>query len=368
MLKKNKIPLILSSVVTLLPAVAGLLMWNMLPDKMPTHWNIAGEADGFSSRLFAILGVPVISLISQWLGIFAVMHDRRNKEQNGKVLAMILWIVPIVSLLVCCGMYATVLGADIGLELLVKVPIGLMFLIMGNYMPKCKPNCTIGVRVKWTLENEENWVKTHRFTGRLWVAGGAFILVMMLVPLERYVGVFFVVILLLALAPELYSYLYYRRQLRAGVVTGETQEAKQTSRKKKFTVFSVISGAVISLLVVMLLMTGDIRVQYKEDSFYVEANYWEDVEILYADIEKIEYRGQDEPGTRIFGFGNFRLLLGDFKNEEFGKYIRYSYAGCPACIVLTIKGEVLVLNGKNAEATHEIYEELLERKGILEKR
>lgn len=365
MLRKNKTQILLSSIVILLPAVAGLLMWNILPDKMATHWNVAGEADGFSGKLFAILGAPVISLISQWMGIFVTMHDRKNKEQNTKVLAMILWIVPIVSLVIGCGMYAAALGKEIGLELLVKVPIGLMFLIMGNYMPKCKPNRTIGVRVKWTLENEENWVKTHRFTGRLWVAGGIFILAMMLVPLERYVGIFFAVILLLALAPELYSYLYYRRQKRAGTVTEEAQKTKQTSWEKKLTAFSLTIGAVITILVGLLLLTGDIRVQYKESSFCVEALCWEDIEVSYADIEHIEYRKQDEPGSRTFGFGSFKLLMGNFKNEEFGKYTRYSYIKCPACIVLTIKGEVLVLNGENEEATSEIYEELLKRKGEL---
>lgn len=361
MLKKNRIPIILSSIVTLLPAVAGLLIWNMLPDKMTTHWNIAGQADGFSGKAFAVFGVPVISLISQWLGILVTVHDRKNEEQSRKVLSMVLWIVPIVSILAECGIYAVALGADVGVELLVKVPLGLMFLVMGNYMPKCKPNRTIGVRVKWTLGNEENWVKTHRFTGRLWVAGGVFILAMMLMPLERYMGVFFVVILFLALAPELYSYLYYRRQLREGTAVREAAKEKQTSWEKKFTRVSLIIGAVITVLVVLLLVSGDIKVQYKEETFRVDALYWEDAEISYADIDNIEYREQDAPGSRTFGFGSFKLLMGSFKNEEFGKYTRYSYIKCPSCIVLTVKGEVLVLNGEDEEATRDIYEELSKR-------
>ena len=95
MMKKNKTQIIVSSIVTILPMVAGLFMWNILPDRMTTHWGMSGEADGFSSKAFAVFVLPLILLATHWLCIFFTLRDPKNKEQSSKVFAMIMWIIPI---------------------------------------------------------------------------------------------------------------------------------------------------------------------------------------------------------------------------------------------------------------------------------
>ena len=121
--------------------------------------------------------------------MFFTACDSKNKNQSSKDFNMVLWILPIISLLVCCFTYAIALGNDVNIGMMVRVLLGLMFLILGNYMPKCKQNHTIGVKVTWTLRNEENWNKTHRFTGRLWVLGGLILLATMFVPMENFMYV-----------------------------------------------------------------------------------------------------------------------------------------------------------------------------------
>lgn len=117
MIKRNKKQLIISSIIILLPVLAGLIMWNMLPERIATHWNARGVADGFSGRSFTIFGIPIIMLILQWICILGTAMDPRNKEQNNKVFGMVLWIIPLISLLLNGMVYAIALGNELTLIL-----------------------------------------------------------------------------------------------------------------------------------------------------------------------------------------------------------------------------------------------------------
>ena len=75
MIKKNLKVLIITSIVILLPILAGLILWNQLPEQIPTHWNAAGEIDGWSSKPFAIFGLPAIMLAAQWLCVLGTAAD-----------------------------------------------------------------------------------------------------------------------------------------------------------------------------------------------------------------------------------------------------------------------------------------------------
>lgn len=137
-------------------------------------------------------------------------------------------------------------------------------------------------------------------------------------------------------------------------------------KTKKHSVNKLEKGSIIFCLVIfaiagVLLFTGDIEISYQESSFTIEASYWYDKEVAYDEIDEIEYRDEKVSGSRIGGFGSFRLLLGDFKNDEFGNYTRYTYKNCEAGVVLWIDGRELVISGKDKESTRMIYEELVKR-------
>ncbi len=359
MIKNNKKQLILSSIVILLPMLVGLLIWKKLPDTMTTHWAADGATNGWSSKVFAIFALPIIMLVIQWLCIILTTLDPKSKEQSKKISSMVYWIVPILSVIISTYMYSFALGVAIGSDILIRIPMGLIFLIFGNFMPKCKQNRTIGIKVPWTLKNEENWNKTHRFAGKLWVAGGLLIIMTIVIPMKYMVYMFLPVILILAFVPMIYSYVYYRKQLQIGTAT-KADTIREPGEKKTTTVAAAIC-IVILIAVILLLFTGDFKVAYEDTFFSVNTAFWEDASVSYTDIDSIEYREQDTPGERTFGYGSFTLLMGEFKNDEFGDYTRYSYTSCDSCVVLSIDGETFVLNGEDEEATKAIYDELTKR-------
>lgn len=123
----------------------------------------------------------------------------------------------------------------------------------------------------------------------------------------------------------------------------------------------IIFSIGVMILVGSLLTTGNIKIHYGEESFTIQASYWMDKEVDYEKIDRIEYRDEKISGSRTGGFGSFRLLMGSFRNEEFGSYTRYTYKNCNAGIVLIVDGNELIISGKNQEQTRVIYEELVKR-------
>lgn len=124
---------------------------------------------------------------------------------------------------------------------------------------------------------------------------------------------------------------------------------------------TIIFCLAIFVVVGILLVTGDIKMQYGDTSFTIEASYWQDKEISYDEIEDIEYRDEKISGSRTGGFGSFRLLMGTFRNDEFGYYTRYTYANCDAGVILKVDNREIVISGKDEESTKVIYDELVER-------
>lgn len=208
MLKKNKGLLILTSLIILLPMAVGILLWDSLPEVMPTHWGVKGQPNGWSSRPVAVFGMPLVLLVLHWVCMWGTDWDRKNKGQSEKVMILVMWLVPLVSLLGCSSTYAAALGRDVPTVSIATLFLGVVLIIVGNYLPKCKQNRTIGIKIKWTLENEENWNATHRLAGKLWVVGGLGILVCGLLSVTYLMPVLLAAVVLI---PVIYSWRYSKR-------------------------------------------------------------------------------------------------------------------------------------------------------------
>ena len=208
MIKKNLKILIITSLITLLPILAGLILWNQLPEQMPTHWNAAGEIDGWSSKPFAVFVLPLILLGAQWLCVIATSADPKKAAHPEKVLHMIFWFIPVLSVVMHSLTYAAALGKEVKMEAVLPVILGLLFTIIGNYLPKCKQNYTIGIKIPWTLNSEENWNKTHRLAGKLWVVCG---LIILFTGFFSLTWILLPTALLMVLVPFVYSYMLYRK-------------------------------------------------------------------------------------------------------------------------------------------------------------
>ena len=212
MLKKNKGLMILTSVIILLPMVAGILLWGRLPERMATHWGVNGEADGWSSRPVAVFGMPLFLLAIHWLGVWMTGQDRRNRNQNEKVLQMMFWIAPVISLFGMGSTYASALGQPPRIDRLAMLLFGIVFTIIGNYLPKCRQNDTIGIKIIWTLSDEENWNATHRLAGKLWVIGGLLLLLCAFLSGTALPWVMPVVLGIMVVIPIVYSWWFHRKQ------------------------------------------------------------------------------------------------------------------------------------------------------------
>lgn len=357
-LKQYKKELIISSLVILLPIVFGLLLWNQLPDTMTTHWGVNGQADGHGSKSFAVFFMPLILLFTHWLCLWITSKDPGQKKQSKKAIGMIFWLMPMVSLFSSAVLYGTALGAEFNMASILFVMLGLMFMGIGNYMPKTKQNYTLGIKVVWTLCNEENWNATHRFAGKVWFIGGLVILLAAFFPMEYALWVMLPVIFALALVPMLYSYLYYKKQCARGEGYPLTYVHKDPAMEK-IARWAYVVLAIVLIFVFLVLFIGEINCVFNTDSFTIEASFYDDLTVEYAAIDSIELRTESVPGTREWGLGSARLLLGTFKNEEFGFYTRYTYTNCKTAIVLTVQGKTLVLAEKDPDKTVELYNTLL---------
>lgn len=205
MMKANKKTLIITSIVTILPVLIGIICWNRLPDVMATHFGFNNEANGFSSKAFAVFGLPLILLAVLWVGAFVTAHDPKRQNISPKMFSLMLWIAPVISLVAAATIYPVNLGYELDIAFFSELLLGLMFIIIGNYLPKARQNYTIGIKIPWTLANEENWNRTHRLAGYLWMICGILMILISLtrfVPAEWLVGIF----LIMVLVPCIYSF------------------------------------------------------------------------------------------------------------------------------------------------------------------
>ena len=357
---KNKKYWIVTSLVTLLPIILGLLLWDKLPDRLPTHFGIDGAADGWGSKGFAVFGIPAMWLIFHLITWGVTRLDQQNRGHNEKVLNLVGLTFPTMSIAFSVLLYTRALEIELNMSSILFPLLGLLFIAMGNWLPKVKQNSTLGIKIKWTLYNEENWNKTHRFAGFVWVIGGVLFCLMGFVPEKTLLFLLPLQVLLLAAVPTVYSWNLARKQRAAGRYT-ESQVNKDLKKHPVILAVTMVLVTVILVGVGFLMFTGSIDYTCTDEALLIEADFHADSTVPYEKIDSIEFREDAPTGTREWGFASARLMMGFFSNEEFGSHTRYSYVGTDAHIVLTCGNNVMLLSAENEEATQALYEELLRR-------
>ena len=208
MIKKYWKTLLITSITILLPIAAGLILWDRLPEQVPMHWGPSGEVDGYGSRGMFVFILPVVMLAFHWLCMIATSADPKKKNHSDKTMTLVLWIIPVIEIMLSIITYMTVLGYGVRVEIIVPAFMGLLLVVIGNYLPKCKQTYTVGIKIPWTLNSEENWNKTHRLGGWVWTICGA------LIVATAFTGIFWLPLLFLLpmiLIPVLYSYSLHRK-------------------------------------------------------------------------------------------------------------------------------------------------------------
>ncbi|MBQ4139898.1 MAG: DUF1648 domain-containing protein [Clostridia bacterium] len=211
MMKINKLKLIISTIVVLLPILFGLILWDKLPEQVPTHWGADGNPDGWSSKAVAVFVLPCVLAVLNCVTVTVTSNKQISGDQSPKVMGITYWLVPAVSLFANGMTYAYALGREVDIMFILPASLGLMLIVVGNYLPKCRQSRTVGIRIKWTLEDEENWNATHRFGGKVWVSAGILSITCVFLPDFLIFWVPFAITMIAATAPIVYSYVYYRK-------------------------------------------------------------------------------------------------------------------------------------------------------------
>lgn len=206
---KNKRAVFLVALVCLLPCILGLILYKDLPERIPIHWNMLGEPDNFAPKPFAVFGLPLILAFFHLICHIGASADKRRKNYSKALETMTYWFIPALSLILCPMTLLASKGVDVKIEVIVPCLIGLMLVFVGNYLPKCKQNSTMGIKIPWTLKSEENWNKTHRLAGKLWIVGGIFSIIC---TFCGYPLLLFAAVAVAIAVPVVYSFALSRKQ------------------------------------------------------------------------------------------------------------------------------------------------------------
>jgi len=207
--KKEILPIIL----ILAFLAVGLYFLPQLPERVPTHWGIDGQADGWSSRNFAVWFFPALIAGMYLLLSFLPLLDPLKK--NIEISANFYFVFKLVMVLFLGGLYTVTLYAGLGhpvnVQMFVLWGMAILFFFLGLMMPRIKKNYTVGIRLPWTLHSEEVWNKTHKFGGKLFIALAVLVAIVSFFPGGWAFGLMLGGILAMLAALMIYSYLAFRK-------------------------------------------------------------------------------------------------------------------------------------------------------------
>lgn len=189
------------------------IVWPVAPEKLPVHWNAGGQIDRYAGKFEGLLLLPLIGL-----GVYALMllvprldPGRANYARFFKAYLVIrLLPLAVFAVLYAAGLLIT-FGIPVPMNLAVLLTTGGMFLVLGNYLGKIRPNWFVGIRTPWTLSSKLAWTKTHRLAGWVFMGIGLITIGAAFLPGAWSVGVFLAALLLGSLSLLPYSYFVWRR-------------------------------------------------------------------------------------------------------------------------------------------------------------
>lgn len=209
----TKTSLTISFLLIAAAAVVGLVLYAQLPDPMPSHWNAAGEVDGYMSKFWGVWLMPLMTLgITLLLAAVPAIDPLKANIEKFRGLYNAFIIGFVVYMLYVYGLtLAAALGYQFNMTAMLVPVVGLLFIGISFLIEKAKRNFFIGIRTPWTLSSDEVWEKTHKLGAQTFRIGGA------LVILSAFLGengfwLMMVALLVAAFVPVVYSYVVFARQ------------------------------------------------------------------------------------------------------------------------------------------------------------
>ena len=204
----------LALIITIIPFIYLFFILGSMPEIVPTHFGIDGKPDHFGSKQ-QLLIVPILFSVMS-IGIYFLFKniDKIDPKQAAKMSKDVFNKLGLTMVIFLNSISISIIHSTISHEIgnLLFIVMGLFFIILGNLMHSLKSNYFIGLRLPWTLENEDNWRKTHQLASKIWFAGGLFILISaLLLPIKMMFIVIIISVLIMVLIPTIYSYQLFKK-------------------------------------------------------------------------------------------------------------------------------------------------------------
>ena len=213
----SRVPLILSLVLVAGALVLSAWLYPALPDQIPTHWNIHGEADGFGPKAVAAWLLPGIGLFL--VGFMALLPWLSPKgfqvDVHGRAFGVLVVAMTALFVYIHCLSLVAALRPNLAIDRALVAGVLLFLAAIGSTFPGIARNFFIGIRVPWTIASQAVWDDTHRLAGRLWVAGG---IAGAILAICGFTMAAFLAVIPMALVPIVYSFVRYKQLEREGAL------------------------------------------------------------------------------------------------------------------------------------------------------
>ena len=207
--------LFISIALCVINLTVGAVVYPHLPEKVPTHWNFAGEVDGWGSPFQGAFLIPLIMIGALVIMYFLPKIDpkRENYFKMGKAYSGIALVMMLFFTVLQFGSLGSILGyfSINNVPKVIMLGVGAMLAIFGKYMGRLKHNYFAGIKTPWTLANEEVWRRTHKMAGPIWVVGGILMMAVGFIPAQYKLGLFIAIMLALILIPAASSYITFKK-------------------------------------------------------------------------------------------------------------------------------------------------------------
>lgn len=202
---------IITTLACLAPIAFGAAVYDKLPARMATHFDMSGTANGWMAKPLVVFGMPLFFAAMNAVVVFSLAFDPKRQNISAAFKTAIKWLMPIMSIIIQGATILIALGKDVDIATIVLAFVGIVFVICGNYLPKSRRNYTVGIKLPWTLDNDDNWNRTHRLAGFLWVVGGLLMIAAAFVPHAATRAALVAIPFVLAFVPTVYSFVLFRR-------------------------------------------------------------------------------------------------------------------------------------------------------------
>ncbi len=203
---------IIGMIVNCIPFLSGILFYHRMPDIMAVHFGRGNNPDGFLSKDMALFGLPAFMILVYAVAYFVMAKDPKSENQGKEAITGVLLFVPLLTVVTNGTILLFNMGKEINIGMILCLSVAVLFILLGNYLPKIKNNYTLGIRTPWTLADDEVWNQTHRMAAYMWVMGGFVMLACAFFSNNISFYLFIGTILILSVGPILYSYLVYSRR------------------------------------------------------------------------------------------------------------------------------------------------------------